>query len=64
MAVITDVSGYFYLNIAEQIYNTLIPDINVHYFQLLDSEEAIDWTLNKLQNLKLRIVIVSLHWIP
>ena len=60
VAVITDVSSYFYLNIAEQIYNTFIPDINVHYFQLLDSEKAIDWTLNRLQNLKLRIVIVSL----
>ena len=60
VAVITDISNAFFLHIAETFYKNFKSRFNVQYFQLFHSEVSIDRTLNEIQKLKLRIIIVSL----
>ena len=60
VAVITDISNAFFLHIAETFYKNFKSSFNVHYFQFFHSVKSIDWTLNEIRKLKLRIIIVSL----
>lgn len=61
LAIISDATNPLYVQIAEKFQNNIRPFVSyIHYVQLSDFMDQVDFALREIHNLNFRIIVVSL----